>query len=907
MERVGPDVTNRAEWRQDVTSDTAICYLNGIPLNVGSRVQLALSDGRWLVGKVQRFHALTKEITVEVALATAQSIVFVVPPSASMCRVSHGAETSNSEPNSSDTSLTTLSPNKGELSEPFPPTGLRDINWMVDLLPNVLGEVFSGFIWLNQVGKIIECSSNFAQWIGNTKTAIIGSLFTSWLPVSERVSFAQCLIDLADKLEAKTIPILLEKVPASPRKFDLFILPIQMQPDRGYLVCIRDNDSFSGLKDGEAQSVVQTPTTNQTKSEFLATISNEIGTPLHALICMTELLMESGLNSHQKRYAGIIQSSSQTLLNLVNNILELSKIEARSLKLNPSTITIRTSMESALASVASHAKEKGIELGYIIGEGVPQHTDVDECRLNQILINLLTNAVKFTNQGSVWLGVRLFANISPEHDEDHLEWLIQDTGNGIAIEKQDLIFEAFQQVESIPNREGSGAGLGLTICRELIRQMGGDIWVTSSLGAGSTFYFTTKSNKPNVPIPSKKDLVPVISHALLIHREGVTQRSLVWMLNEMGVRVSVVESMQQAQPELRPDVGLLVLEVGQNMAKFEQELVELKRHIPLDQPWPPTLVIRNGNEDSQSLDRIWWERHIQSRLTFVEKPIKFEALRTGLRKIFEGSIISKGSSIPPSSRRNLIPNDLSILVAEDNVLNQQVILAMLEKFGLQADVVENGRAAVQALKRHPYQLILMDLRMPEMDGLQATRYIRTTFPKNRQPKIVVVTASVFAHDLHQAMQMGVDHFLLKPIQLDDLQSVLKPSSILPPTIPVESEGIPASIDKQTLDIIRSLQSIQNGLLLTKTIDLFLNSGRTQIATMQTAINQQQANTLQFAAHKLSGSASAMGFLKLAKMCGEIEQLSPRSNWLRLGILVESAHLLTEEACVFLQQIRNNRN
>ncbi|MBN1323478.1 MAG: PAS domain S-box protein [Methanotrichaceae archaeon] len=478
---------------------------------------------------------------------------------------------------------------------------------------------------------------------------------------------------------------------------------------------------------------------NQAKSNFLANMSHEIRTPLNAIIGMASLLCGMPLSEEQKEYLDIVRSSGDTLLHLINDILDLSKIESGRMDLECCPTSPLRCIEEAFDLLAPKAAEKGLELTCLPEESLPAMIMADEARLRQVLLNLLGNAVKFTEKGVVEVsaGAQILDESSPKGGALEIHFAIKDTGVGIPQGKMDRIFLPFDQLDPSVNRRFGGTGLGLAISKRLVELMGGRIWAESREGEGSAFHFTVVT-KPaaNPPIQERRGLV---GRRVCLMVEGPTRRMLERYLSSWGVAI------------------LSRGETGAELALIDQ--AENGRCLPADLP---VVLIQPPSRSGDSL---------RTRASgSLPKPVKPEQLYRLLFRLLSPTI----SPDREMERRSISIGglfDLSVLMAEDNPVNQRVAMAMLRRLGLAADIAANGKEVLDALEKRDYDLIFMDVQMPKMDGLEAARRIRKD--GIRKPWIVAMTAYALKGDRERCMDAGMDDYISKPVKIEDLKAALE--------------------------------------------------------------------------------------------------------------------------------------
>ncbi len=502
---------------------------------------------------------------------------------------------------------------------------------------------------------------------------------------------------------------------------------------------------------------------NQAKSEFLAKMSHEIRTPMHAVIGMAELLLGTGLDAYQMRFAETVRSSGETLLALINDILDFSKIEAGELNLERAPVLLRECLEQSVEVLAAAAAAKDIELEFRVDTDVPIAIFGDAARLRQILHNLIGNAVKFTAAGEVF--VAMSCTLSDDRaGHVEIEFSVRDHGIGIDPEAVDSIFDAFSQQDSSTTRRFGGTGLGLSICRHLVRAMGGEIRVQSEPGVGSTFSFTIEA--PIAPQPRPHYLDPERSElagrqVLVLHEQAIYRDLLRYHLDAWAVRVETAVSVEEAVERFAASQDPFdCIIVDRSSVALGTELQEEPVFSQA-----AMIILRSIVDQPQKVD------DGKSFLTKPIAPARLHALLSEVLGLVKEGPRRQGIEARPETEPLRFPRRMWVLLAEDNPVNQLVAEASLERLGIQVEIVENGVEVIAAMRRRPYDLILMDVQMPELDGLETTRRIRsdTSVP---QPYIIAITANATIQDRQQCLATGMDDYIRKPFRLEDLRASL---------------------------------------------------------------------------------------------------------------------------------------
>ncbi|WP_128001385.1 response regulator [Piscinibacter defluvii] len=745
------------------------------------------------------------------------------------------------------------------------------------LLARLLAIADDAVIVADRAQRIVLFNEGAERIFGHRAAEVLGQPLDRLLPEAARARHAEHLRRFADS--ARPARRMGERGQVHGLRADgsLFdaeasIAHVELEGEVYFTAILRDISDIQRQARALEQARAEAEAAARAKSLFLANMSHEIRTPLNAVIGMTTLLLDTPMSEDQRDFTQTIRTSGESLLEIINDILDYSKADVGKLEIEQHAFDLRRCVEEALDLVTPRAQEKQLNLAYLIEDGTPEALVGDATRLRQVLVNLLSNAVKFTHQGEVFVAV----DSEPVGDgRVRIHLAVKDSGIGIAAEHLPRLFQSFSQVDASTTRKFGGTGLGLAISRRLAELMGGTVSVQSEPGVGSVFRASVVAGVAPAAVPPEylqRDVPALAGRRVLIVDDNLTNRRILTRLAlRWGMLPSTLPSALEALDRIRhgEPYDLALLDMSMPATDGLSLAIDIRRRRSAEE-LPIVLLTSLGQ-------RAALPPHEAAQLSGVlAKPIKAGQLFATLVAVLQGPRRVSGAPAAPAAAPSVLPGALArrlplrVLVAEDHVINQRVALRLLQRLGYRADLAANGLEVIEAVERQAYDVVLMDIQMPEMDGLQAARWIAPRRGADGRPRLIAMTANAMPGDREAYLAAGMDGYVAKPIELHELAAALLQIAAPAPSAAADADLV---VDPARLEQLRAMQDDAQPSLVRELIDLFVADSPGHQAALAQAIDAADAARVRALAHRYLSVSENIGARRLSALCVEVEGLA----------------------------------
>jgi PAS domain S-box-containing protein len=728
--------------------------------------------------------------------------------------------------------------------------------------------------------SILMCNPAFEELYGYQVNEIIGQNLDDLVAPPDIIHEGKALTE--QTIQGKTVNLFGQRKRKDGSLVDVEIAGVPLIEDQKIIGALAIYHDITELVTARKQAEAA----DRAKSEFLANMSHEIRTPMNGIMGMVELTLGTPLNPEQADYLNMTRESADTLLTLINDILDFSKIEAGHLDLEEIDFDLRSTVESVTSTMAERAEKKGLEMACLIYHDTPSYLSGDPGRLRQIMVNLMGNAIKFTERGEVVVRVQ---KEEENANEVMIRFEISDTGIGIPESRQEVIFNQFTQVDSSTTRKYGGTGLGLSISKQLSELMGGNIGVRSIAGEGSTFWFTARFRKQTSKKEETGYKVPVDlknMHVLVIDDNATNRMILDKTLENFGLRVSLATGGQMGIDMLKSaaNVGqpyeLVLLDMQMPEMDGEQTLKAIKADKTIKDVITVILTSMGTRGDASRLEAM-------GCAGYLLKPIKQQQLYDAILSIFVKKLRKTGKHKTSIVTRHTLSEEkrhlARILLAEDNPINQKLAVVLLQKAGYSIDVVNNGYEALEALKDYPYSIILMDVQMPEFDGLEATHTIRQNETEGEHIPIIAMTAHAMKGDRERCLEAGMDDYLSKPLKIEEVLETIDKwvgvSFTRPPRPQLQAKNaVHTQPLHAPLNIDTALERFgDDKAFFIEMLSDYILQARELHQQLKEAYENNDPGLVQRTAHNLKGVSATFEAEKMFDLCKKIDEEAREEN------------------------------
>ena len=745
----------------------------------------------------------------------------------------------------------------------------RELEERESFLDSLIKNTPIGIVAIDHDDSVKMCNPTFEKMFGHREQDIVGKRLAALMAPPELR--AEVEANAKDLQRGKALHTLTKRRRSDGSLIDVeaFSVPLgPLEQPTGGLLLYQDITERKAAEEALLRAKEAAEAASRAKSEFLANMSHEIRTPMNGIIGMTELTLDTTLTSEQREYLDMVKSSAHSLMTVINDVLDFSKIEAGKLEVDMTDFPLQQSLGETLKVLAFRAHQKGLELAWRVGPGVPEHLKGDVGRLRQVLVNLVGNAVKFTEHGEV------VVSVENEAEDDRgitLHFQVRDTGIGIPKEKQRMIFEAFTQADGSASRKYGGTGLGLAITSRLVQLMGGRTWVESEVGRGSTFHFTVRlgfADRPAPPVAASDQGFTADLPVLVVDDNETNRRILVEQLARWGMRPEAVDggvaALAALSGALLDDRPFRLVVTDMRMPGMDGCVLVKRIRGTSALADIPVLMLSSGGSPGEAT-----RCSDVSVSAYLTKPVQPSELLDAIMNALFATTADVQRSAPNSDSAKAEKGGTKVLLVEDNAVNRRLATVLLQKHDYAVISAENGKEALELLSRESVDTILMDVQMPVMNGFEAIRAIRAKekVTGNHMP-IVALTAHAMKGDRERCLAAGADEYVAKPIRIQELLDAMQRAGVNR----IHASAQTRIESPHALDSDAALARIGGDReLLEELCRLFAEECPRNIASLRAAADSNDVEAIVHLAHTIRGAAASIGASRLSQGALEIEQ------------------------------------